>query len=216
MPTKDADLGPWSENFADLITATPANYGLVAGDAVAINAVVTPWLTALATATNPATRTSVTVAAKDAAKAAMRAVVMPYAVTISLNAAVSGALKTGVGVTDRITTKTRNSVVAVATSSGWAWSPTGMIEIRTVNPATPDTKARPLGANGWQLQAQGRNLITDPWVNTLDVVVTRPIFVWDWAPVSTEYVRFRTRWVGAALNGGVGNVGPWSEWVTVM
>ena len=43
IPVKDADLANWLDNFSALITASPATYGLVAGDAVAIAAQVAAW-----------------------------------------------------------------------------------------------------------------------------------------------------------------------------
>jgi len=71
IPTTDALLLAWADNFSAVITANPGDYGLIAGQAVTFAALFTTFESALATATDPGTRTSVTVAAKDAARAAM-------------------------------------------------------------------------------------------------------------------------------------------------
>lgn len=215
MPAKDSLLGPWSDTFSTTLTAAPTDYGLVAGDAVAVAAVVTPWLAALGVATTPATRTPVSIAAKDDARAAMEVVVRPYAVQISQNPSVSNELKTTIGVTPRITTRTRNSVVAAPITSDFGFLIAGSVEFRATNPDTPLSKARPLGALGWEIQIQHDKGEDPPdWVTVLDLVVTRPIFPWPPDGNAAFGWRYRVRWVGAVLAGGALNVGPWSEWIT--
>ena len=91
IPQRDSLLLPWALNFSTLITASPATYGLLAGDATAIAAVYSAYNTAYGLAINPATRTPVTVANKDTAKITMLATIRPYAQSISLNAGVSPA-----------------------------------------------------------------------------------------------------------------------------
>src|SRR5437016_1820127 len=71
LPSSDADLLAFAQNFSTKVTATPVPYGLVAGDATALAALVTSFTTALNTANTPATRTAVTVASKDTARAVL-------------------------------------------------------------------------------------------------------------------------------------------------
>ena len=68
IPSKDSDLVGWSQNFADVITAAPTDYGLIAGQASAYDTLNTAYADAYAAAINPGTRTPVTVAAKDTAR----------------------------------------------------------------------------------------------------------------------------------------------------
>ena len=213
IPAADALAGPWSDNFSTLLTAAPTDYGLVAGDAVAVAAVVTPWLAALVLATNPATRTPVTVADKDTARAAMEAVVRPYAVQISQNPLISNGLKTGIGVTPRILTKTRNSVVAEEAVLAITYTALSAPILTVTNPATPLTKARPLGAISWEYQLQSRLSDSGPWVNEPGGFGSKPQITLNPADFDPDpFYRIRVRWVGAALTGGAQNVGPWYSW----
>lgn len=213
MPKADVPLKDWAVNFSALITATPANYNLVAGDATAIDTVVDAYTAALVLTTNPATRTPVTIAAKDAAREAMRTVVMPYATTISQDAAVSDGLKTGVGVTVRSTIRTRNEVLTVS-SDPFSKIEEDTVRIGNFNPATPDSNARPLGALGWEVQIEGNDNVAVPaWELVYNATITRPSASIDQSTVGShiEY-RFRARWCGALLVGGGPNCGPWSSW----
>ncbi len=208
IPAKDSLTGPWADNFSTLLTSAPTDYGLVAGDATAVAAVVTPWLAALAAATTPGTRTPVSVAAKDDARAAMEAVVRPFAVAISQNPSVSNELKTGIGVTARITTKTRNSVVGIPAEGTVANRGTGGVQFGVFNPDTPDSQARPLGALGWEIQIKIGAVIV------FDYTVTRPAWFYNCAGLTGNEGEYRVRWVGALLPGGAANTGPWSPWNT--
>lgn len=212
LPAKDSLAGPWADNFSTVLTGAPTDYGLVAGDATAVAAAVAPWITALAAATTPATRTPVTIAAKDDARAAMEAVVRPFAVAISQNPSVSNELKTTIGVTPRITTKTRNAVSSNIAGVSPYFDSLGNIVFNGYDPDTPDSKARPLGALGWELQVRNKPTATDPWETILDITVTRPLFKWDHEGVVSWDAACRVRWVGALLVGGGLNVGPWSAW----
>jgi hypothetical protein len=97
IPPRDVDLVTWADNFSALITAAPATYGLVAGDATIIAAAVVAWDAAYALAVNPTTRTPTTVAAKNTAKQAMLPILRTYASQIRLNAGVADADKIALG-----------------------------------------------------------------------------------------------------------------------
>lgn len=217
IPEKLSDLGPWSLNFTTLITANPTDYGLVSGDATNIDDVVQPFLTALSLSTNPATRTPVTVNDTQTAKAAMLAVVRPYAVAISQNPAISGGLKTGVGVTDRITTKTRNSIVAASIIHTVQYDAGGIAQIVSGDPSTPLTKKRPLGAIAWEIQVRGKNSGDAGWTAITGITATRPIQPLDPGTFAVQFEMYeiRMRWVGAVLAGGAPNLGPWSAWTSI-
>jgi len=101
IPPKDADLALWADNFADLITAAPATYGLVAGDALTIQTANDIFQADYLLAVNPGTRTSVTIAQKNSTKLAFVILARTYASQIRINPGVSNADKILLGLTDR-------------------------------------------------------------------------------------------------------------------
>lgn len=78
IPSKEADLLTWSNNFSAIITASYASYGLSSGQASAFDTLNDAWVAAYALAQNPGTRTPVTVAAKDTARNTMIATARQY------------------------------------------------------------------------------------------------------------------------------------------
>lgn len=218
IPNGDADAVNWASNFSTELTAAPTDYGLVAGNAVTVAAVVDPFVAAFAAATNPATRTPVTIAAKDAARAAMESTVRPFATQIASNGSVSAGLKTTIGVTNRVTTKTRNAVTANEIVFEVSYSAGGIAQIRSQDPATPLSKKRPLGATGWQIEVRGKNAGDPGWTAVTGITATRPIQPLDPTTFAVQYEQYqiRMRWQGAALPGGGVNVGPWSAWTDIV
>lgn len=163
IPTKDALLYTWAENFSNLLTAAPATYGLTAPDAVNVSNVVTPFLAAYTTAVTPATKTSVTVAAKDQAKADMLAVVRPYATEISRNEAVTSGNKTAIGVTVASTTRTPTTAPTYGPVISLEGQIPNVATIRYGDPTTPNSKAVPYGCAGVEyVGTYGTAPATDP------------------------------------------------------
>jgi hypothetical protein len=163
LPSRDVDLAPWAINFDALLTANPTNYGLIAGDAVAVAAVVATFVSALSVATDPGTRTPVTIASKDAAKASMLAVVRPYAVRIARNQSVSDGLKTGIGVTVAVLTRTPVPSPASGAELTLVSAIPGVLRLQYQNPDTPGSKAAPYGSSGVELWGKyGSAYTADP------------------------------------------------------
>ncbi len=71
LPTREADLVTWANNFNTKIAATPTAYGMTAAQATAFATLHTAWNTAYATANDPLTRSPVNIDAKNNAKSAM-------------------------------------------------------------------------------------------------------------------------------------------------
>src|SRR4051794_5098476 len=71
FPKSDTGLLQWSQNIVNLITPTPATYGLVAADVTTYTALHTAYSTALA-ACDPAQRNKPAVVAKNAARTALK------------------------------------------------------------------------------------------------------------------------------------------------
>lgn len=67
-PAKDSELLSWSDNFDTKITATPAAFGLTAGQAAAYNTLHLAYRSAYQTAINPNTNSKANVNAKKSAK----------------------------------------------------------------------------------------------------------------------------------------------------
>lgn len=213
IPARDTDLATWSDNFSTRITATPGTFGLLAADAVAIAAVVTPWLTAYSTAVNPSTRTPVTIAAKDDAKIAMLDLVRIYAVQISLNAGVLASDKVDVGVNPRtstptpIPTPTTMPVLSIPSAI-----PYGHVIRYRDELSSPTSKAKPYGTTQLQLYATASTTpIVDPTALLFNKVLTKAPSVIEWDPTDAGKVAYyAARWQTRG-----GKVGPWSAIVSM-
>lgn len=214
IPSTDSEYADWLGNFSTQITATPNVYGLVAGDAVVIAAQNTAFQAAYAVSITPATRTSVTVAAKDIAKTNSLAIVRPYAIRISLNAAVLVSNKVSVGVNPRTSIPTpipapTSVPVLSLTSSTFLQS-----VLRYRDDAAPATsRAKPFGATAIQIfgvtsAAVVSNPDTLPLISMHTKVPVR--LQWD----SSD--RGKTAYIAARWITRTGEVGPWSDILNVV
>lgn len=208
IPSKQADLVTWADNFSDLITAAPGTYGLIAADAAAISGVVNTYLTAYALALNNTTRTPVTVAAKDTAQINMLDLVRQYAVTISLNAGVLTADKIAVGVNPRTSTPT--PIATPATSP--VLSITNALPLQHVlrfrdELASPSVKAKPYGVTQIQIYGQvSPTIIYDPAAIAFKQIATKSPFLVTWdSGDAGKIAYYAARWQTRS-----GLVGPWS------
>jgi hypothetical protein len=146
IPAGDLDLKDWATNFSTKITASPATYGLVAGQATTYAALLTAYTTALTAATTPATRTSVTVAAKDTARATLVAGSRLLVNIIQGVATVTPAQKTELGITTRKTTRTPIGPPATRPLQTIVRSNGPVLGFRLNDELTPDSRAFPFGA----------------------------------------------------------------------
>lgn len=146
IPPRDADFDAWALNFSTVITASPATYGLVSADAVAIATAYSTWHTAYLLVTAPSTKTATTVAAKNVAKASSLVTFRAYAQIIQNNAGVSDGAKATAGLTIRSTGRTPIPAPATAPILGLVGQTPGVTTIKTSDTSTPATKAKPFGA----------------------------------------------------------------------
>jgi hypothetical protein len=208
IPSRDANFANWSANFSTLITASPATYGLVSGDAAAIAAQETAWAAAYALVTSNATRTPTTVGAKNAAKINALALFRPYAVTISKNAGVSSANKTALGVNPNtsvptpISAPTTNPVLTVQS----ALSLQQVVRYRDVL-ASPSVKSKPYGVIACAIYATASaTAITDPTMLAYKFNATKSPFTLSWSSGDVgKQAYIAARWVTRR-----GLFGPWS------
>lgn len=216
FPAKNADQYAWLTNFSDLLTTTPANFGLIAGDATAVDAAVDAYTTAYDAWSEPTTRTVVLTAAKDAALATAKAVVFPYATRISANAAVSEANKTAIGVTVRSTTRqpvpTPTAVPLVVVQGSVA----GNVTLTATNSELPGKRQAPYGCSGFDLWYNiGTNAATDPAQLKFWGRVTRvPKSIAFGAENTGKILTIGARYSLRNGRGGESVSGPWAALVT--
>jgi hypothetical protein len=207
IPQREADLDNWLSNFKTLIAATPTNYGLVAADGTAITNAFNAWHTAYLAAINPTTRTKATVQTKNEQKANVLHVVRGYAATIRDNAAVSDALKIGLGLRIHDTQPTPvppPSTYPVLTLTGMM---TGVQNLRAADQLTPAKRARPSGTAGLLLfRAVDTGPISDPDQARFLSFMTKADYKSQFAPADNgKTATYFARWTNSK-----GEVGPWS------
>lgn len=211
VPPRDTDFNSWLANFSTRITATPALYGLSAGDAVNIAAVTATWDAAYLLVTSPTTKTAAAVGAKNTAKIDALAVVRVYAVQISLNPGVATADKIGLGLNPRTSTPTPitppNSVPVLLVQA--AGNLTVTLRYRDSS-ASPSVKAKPYGAILCELRA---GVFTTPpagpeFIPFFDCQTKSPFVVSFPSPSGGSQAYFAARW--RLRNGGV------SDWSNVI
>lgn len=217
IPPRDADFANWLLNFSTLISANPGDYGLVAGDATAIAAQNTAFAAAYTAAIDPSTRTPATVAAKDTARYNAEFVVRPYAQNIRLNAAISDALKVGLGL--NLPNSTRPPIPPPTVAPALAFDAATPLQhkLRYSDPSSPVGKAKPVGSIGVEIwRSIGTVPATDPaqasYYGTFTKSPNFSTFTADQVgKVCTYFARFVTR-SGA---GGRTSSGPWSAPLTI-
>lgn len=163
IPTRDAELIDWGANFAGVITADPAAYGLLAADALVIQTNFNEFNAAYILAVNPATRTIVTIAAKDEEKAGFLSLARAYAAIIRANAGVTNEAKSAAGLTIPDPTPTPIPVPSTSPILAAPLQGQGVILMTITDSATPLLKKKPFGvAGGLLFFRQWTNLTTPP------------------------------------------------------
>lgn len=105
LPSRDALLLDWSDNFHSMISSSPTTYNLTAAQATAYGTLHTAWSNAYTTATAPSTRTRGTIAAKNAARTLLKANARFLARIVQAGSA-TAQQKIDLGLTARDTTPT--------------------------------------------------------------------------------------------------------------
>lgn len=216
-PTTDDGCVVWGLNFTTLLTAAPATYGETSPIALVCANAYNDFAAAMVLVSDPTTRTPVAVADKNNKYAIMAAAIQPVATRISANSGVTPADKTAIGVTVRITTRTRASVVDLPLSLSLEQIALTYIKLRTQNPLTPTSTARPLGARTAEVVIRVRNAADTADEFFAAGSATRRFYNFAsevaWRGRKAYY---KARWVGADLEGGAPNLGAWSEEVSLI
>jgi hypothetical protein len=214
IPTKDADLTNWLENFQTLIAANPPVYGLTTTDSSNITAQVQSWVTAYTLVISPSTKTPAAVQAKNTAKVITLAIIRPYAQQIAKNAGVTSSNKIALGLNPQTSTPTpittpTTAPVLTAQSSSTAGT---IIRYRDAT-ASPSVKSKPYGVTQIQLFAMASATpITDPALLPLQGVYTKaPLTAAMGNAAAGKVVYYAGRWVTAK-----GLIGPWSSIISYI
>lgn len=212
IPSREADLDTWLANFKTLIAATPTNYGLVTADGTAISNAFNAWHTAYLAAVNPTTRTKATVLTKNEQKSIVLGVVRGYATVIRANAAVSDALKIGIGlhVHDTVPSPVPTpTTYPMLTLSGMG---VGRQDLRAADQLTPAKRAKPTGAVGMLIfRHVGADPATDPSQCEFLAFASRTEFTAEFTSADNgKTATYFARWTN-----GKGEVGPWSPAATM-
>lgn len=212
LPSTDADLDSFAQNFNTLITAAPATYGLVAGDATAFDPIADAYTSALATATNPPTRTSVTIAAKDTARFNVKASLRELAAKVQASPTVTDGAKTALGLTVRDLLPTPIPAPATFPLLSIVKATPLAMDLRFADSETPDSRSKPADVTGMELFVEASTTpITDPEQIDYEAVVTRnPVPVTFAAGDVGKTAYIAGRWINAK-----GDRGPWSSIVSM-
>mgnify|MGYP003593370120 CR=1 FL=1 len=212
IPAKDADFDAWLLNFTTLLTATPADFGLVAGDAVICAAAYSSWHPAYVLATDPATRTAPTVAQKDAERASAEQTVRPYAQRIAKNAAVTPENKAAIGVnppnTSPVPVPPPTTFPQISLRSG---EPLAHI-LQWQDSGLGTGKAKPFGAIACQVfRVVGAVPAVDPAQAAFYSQPTKSPFRSEFSAGDVgKLCTYFGRWVTRGGPGGSAQFGPWS------
>ena len=150
LPTRDALLLDWSNNFSAKISASATTYGLTTAQATFYGTLHTSWSSAYTTATAPSTRTHGTIAAKNAARTLVKANARLLARIVQATASVTAQQKIDLGLTPRdvnptpINPPTEAPVLEIVAALGR----TLKVNLRSVG---SDRRGKPDGVHGASL-----------------------------------------------------------------
>ena len=209
IPSKDAELGAWSLNFATLLTLDPPRYGLLPADALVVQTQYDIFAAAYLLAINPSTKTVVTVADKDGEKVTLLAIVRQYAALIRANKGVADDDKAALGLNIPDATPTPIQPPASSPKLAITLASEGYHSLSMVDSSTPTKKAKPYGCVGAQLVCvNSTSNITPDMTNAPTLaIVTKGDFLLDTSAYSPgTFCHYRARWFTST-----GKFGPWGS-----
>jgi hypothetical protein len=148
LPSRDAELVTWSNNFKVKISAAPTTYGLTAAMATAYTTLHNNFVTAYNTANDPLTRSPVNVTAKDTAKAALIANARMLARTVQGTSTVTAAQKEDLGLNPRDNQPSPIPVPASAPDIDIISTNGNTVKIRLHEAGEPTKRGKPAGVAG--------------------------------------------------------------------
>jgi hypothetical protein len=148
LPSTDAGLLAWSENFSALINAAGAPYGVPVPLAVAYATKHTSYATKLQLAVEPTTRTKLTVADKNDAKHFLKVAARQIASIIDGQATVTTAQRLALGLTVRDVVPTPIPAPSAAPLIEVKGVFGRTARVRLIDAAHPTRRGRPAGTIG--------------------------------------------------------------------
>ncbi len=152
LPSTDAGLLAWAQNFYGFIEAAPTTYGLTIEDAAAYNTALTAYADAYNTANNAGTRTTPAVQAKKTAKQDLIDATRPLVNTVQVYVGTTDQMRADLQITIRDTTYTPVPVpdstpaLSVVAVSGRTIKVN--LRAREADGSPSEGRARPAGVKG--------------------------------------------------------------------
>lgn len=212
IPSTDAGVRDWLNNFAALISADPAAYGLTAPDAATLTTLADAYDAAYLIATNPSTRTTPAVNAKDAARNQAIETFRVFAAQIKANLGVTDEQKLALGLHINDTTPTPIPPPSTFPSLTITSSSNGIHVLRYADSGNPGSSAKPAGVANLQLfrnlgAAPGVDVDTALFVNAYTRQNIQIAYPPEEAGLFATYI---ARWANAK-----GEPGPWGPAVSM-
>lgn len=207
IPSTDAAKLAWLTNFATLISANPGAYGLLAGDAVAIQNARDAYNAAYTVAVEPSTRTAPAVAQKDADRNFAIALCRAYAQQIEANLGVTDQQKLDLGLTVKDQTPTPINPPATVPLLTIIGATSGQFTVRYADQNSPASRGKPFGTVGMQLfVAIDDTVVNDPNDAAYYGTLTKQPVAVTFDPMDEgRTATLFGRWINAK-----GEPGPWS------
>lgn len=212
LPAKLDAYKAWIDNFSNLISAAPTTYGLVAGDAVSIAALVATFDAAYALSNSKSTRTPVTVNQTQVARNNASNTIRGYVRIILANAGVSDANKTALGLVIRDVHPSAIPAPGTAPVLGLTGATPGVLTLTFRDTGSSlKSRAKPSGVTSLELYCFfGTTAPASPAATPFLELHTRSPFA---VNVPGDDVGKDAFFYGRWLN-GKGQPGPWSALLT--
>jgi hypothetical protein len=148
LPTREAELVTWSQNFDTRITATPVAFGLTAAQATTYGGLHDAFVTAYNAATSDATNSRSARITKNDAKRALIENARLLAGIVQKFPGTTNTMRSDLGLTVKDAGPTPIPPPAMAPSILVKSGTGNTVRIRMVDPANPTRRARPAGVDG--------------------------------------------------------------------
>lgn len=148
LPTREAELVTWSNNFNTRIGATPTTFGLTAAQATTYNGLNDAFVAAYDAATNDGTNSKSAIVTKNDAKALLIANARVLAGIIQKFPGTTNTMRSELGLTVKdveptpIPPPSNAPSILIKSVSG------NTVRIRLVDPQNPTRRGRPAGVDG--------------------------------------------------------------------
>lgn len=210
IPSADAELSAWLDNFVKYANANLASLGVVAADVTPLQDALTDWDGKYADHVSAQAAAAGAREAKEASRATAVSIARLLAQRIQTNPNVQNSDRQSLGMNVRSTTRT---ATAAPTSRPVATVDTRQRlqhTISFVDENTPGSRAKPAGVSGCEVWMKIGTAPTDPSELTFLAIDTRSPYtaVFDGAD-GGKIAHYMLRWVNTR-----GERGPWSQTVS--